>query len=88
MLYFTVVLGCETQNKYEVLDEENQVIYTVDENSEFCMRCWCGPLRPIYVDIKDKEGNTVIFLTRPLACQEICFPCCLQVSWDIKIYFS
>lgn len=45
------------------------------------MRCWCGPLRPIYVDIKDADGKTAIFLSRPLACQEFCFPCCLQVHF-------
>lgn len=78
-IWFKVVLGCETENKYDILDDQNQVIYTVEETSEFCMRCLCGPLRPIVVSIMDTDGNIVMMLERPLACQDFCFPCCLQV---------
>ncbi|ODM96247.1 Phospholipid scramblase 2 [Orchesella cincta] len=76
--WLEIVLGCETQNHYDVLNEQNEIIFSAHENSDFCMRCWCGPLRPITVDVRDEDGNTIILLDRPLACQEICFPCCMQ----------
>nr|XP_023411209.1 phospholipid scramblase 2-like [Loxodonta africana] len=63
----------ETNNKYEVMNNQGQRIYFADEKSNWFLRHLCGPLRPFTMTIYDTVGRDVITLHRPLRC---C--CCSQ----------
>ncbi|ODM98924.1 Phospholipid scramblase 2, partial [Orchesella cincta] len=76
--WLEIACGCETKNKYEIHDQQAQLIYKAQENSDFLLRHWCGPLRPFILEIKDKDDKAVVALDRPFACQSPCCPCCLQ----------
>jgi len=70
--------GCETKNKYKIKNTQGQVIFTAKEDTDCCTRNCCGPNRPFDLIIRDASEREVIHLTRPLACNSCCFPCCLQ----------
>jgi len=70
--------GFETNNKYKIKNSMGQQIFTAKESSDCCSRMFCGPLRSFDMKLKDNSDNEIIHLTRPLACNSCCFPCCLQ----------
>uniref|UniRef100_A0A8B9TJ46 Phospholipid scramblase n=1 Tax=Anas platyrhynchos TaxID=8839 RepID=A0A8B9TJ46_ANAPL len=63
--YFSVFLGFESNNKYEIKNTLGQRIYFAVEDTDCCTRNFCGPSRPFTI-------------RRPLRCSSCCFPCCLQ----------
>lgn len=73
-----IFTGCEMQNKYHVYNTLGQQIYFVQEDTDFCTRQCCGPLRPFDIQVVDNFQREVIRLIRPLRCQGCCCPCCLQ----------
>ncbi|KAJ3665705.1 hypothetical protein Zmor_001191 [Zophobas morio] len=73
-----VITGFETENKYQIKNSLGQQVYFAAEDSDFCTRNCCGPLRPFDMKIFDNYKNEVIHFYRPLACQACCYPCCLQ----------
>lgn len=73
-----VLTDFETKNKYLVTNTLGQKVYFAGEESDCCSRNCCGPIRPFQMKIIDNFGQQVINLHRPLACQNCCFPCCLQ----------
>lgn len=75
------VLGCETKNKYKLMSNTGELMFKAKEDTSFCNRYCCGPIRSFELDIKDLLGNSIIRLDRPLRCQSVCFPCFLQVSF-------
>lgn len=77
--------GFETKNKFTIKNSLGQKVYFAVEDSDCCTRNCCGPMRPFDMKILDNFQNEVIHLSRPLACDSCCFPCCLQVR---KFYFS
>lgn len=75
---FELFTGCEMQNKYDVYNTLGQQIFFVQEDTDFCTRQCCGPLRPFDIHVTDNYQREVIRLVRPLRCQGCCWPCCLQ----------
>ena len=73
-----ILLGFETKNKYQVKNSVGQQVYFAKEDTDCCTRQCCGPLRPFDMKIKDNSDVEVIHLERPLRCQGVCCPCCLQ----------
>lgn len=59
-------------------------MYYAVEDSDCLTRNCCGPIRPFDMKILDNYQNQVMHLSRPLACDSCCFPCCLQVSINYK----
>lgn len=72
------IIDFETKNKYLITNTLGQKVYFAGEESGCCARNCCGPIRPFDLKIVDNFGQHVINLHRPLACQDCCFPCCLQ----------
>jgi len=70
--------GCETANKYKVLNSLGQQVFFAKEDTDCCTRQCCGPTRPFEMNIMDSQDQEVLHLVRPLRCQSCCFPCCLQ----------
>ncbi|KAI1290050.1 Phospholipid scramblase 1 [Halotydeus destructor] len=72
------ILGCETNNKYEIKNNLGQPVFKAKEDTDCCTRQCCGPMRPFFMKITDNADNDVIHIHRPLRCSSCCFPCCLQ----------
>ncbi|XP_066203429.1 phospholipid scramblase 1-like [Saccopteryx leptura] len=73
-----VLVGFETNNKYEIKNSLGQRIYFAVEDTDCCTRNCCGSNRPFTMKILDLMGREVISLYRPLGCSSCCCPCCLQ----------
>ncbi|CAH1731042.1 phospholipid scramblase 2-like [Aphis gossypii] len=72
------LVGFETNNKYSIKNDAGQKVYYAVEENDCCTRNCCDEIRPFEMKILDNYQNEVIHLSRPLACQSCCFPCCLQ----------
>ncbi|XP_072543100.1 phospholipid scramblase 1-like [Salminus brasiliensis] len=72
------MLGWETNNQYVVKNSVGQQVFLAAEDSDFCGRMICGPMRSFALHLQDNTGREVLTLTRPLHCSSCCFPCCLQ----------
>ncbi|OWA54946.1 Phospholipid scramblase 2 [Hypsibius exemplaris] len=74
--------GFDTNNKYVILNEQGQQVYYAVEDTDFCTRLCLGYNRPsdaaLDIGILDHARREVIHISRPLACKDCCFPCCLQ----------
>ncbi|XP_019864431.1 PREDICTED: phospholipid scramblase 2-like isoform X2 [Amphimedon queenslandica] len=73
-----IMTGFETQNKYKVRNSLGQQVYFAAEDSNCCLRQYCGPSRPFGMQILDNNQREVIHLERPLRCSSWCCFCCLQ----------
>lgn len=73
-----VLIGFETNNKYEIKNSLGQRVYFAVEDNDCCTRNCCGPSRPFNLKILDNLGREVVTMERPLRCSSCCFPCCLQ----------
>ncbi|XP_053347651.1 phospholipid scramblase 1-like [Clarias gariepinus] len=73
-----VLLGWETNNQYVVKNSLGQQVWLAAEESDFCTRLVCGPVRSFVMHLQDNVGQEVLTLTRPLKCSSCWFPCCLQ----------
>ncbi|XP_039707517.1 phospholipid scramblase 1-like isoform X1 [Pteropus medius] len=78
-----VLIGFETNNKYEIKNSLGQRIYFAAEDTDCCTRNCCGASRPFTMRILDNMGREVMTLERPLRCTSCCCPCCLQ---EIEIH--
>ncbi|KAF5284952.1 hypothetical protein FQA39_LY16907 [Lamprigera yunnana] len=68
----------EPENEFVITNNIGQKVYYAREESDDCSRQFCGSRRAFRMKIFDNFGNQVINLSRPIACQACCFPCCLQ----------
>ncbi|KAF4116795.1 hypothetical protein G5714_001348 [Onychostoma macrolepis] len=73
-----VLMGWETNNQYVVKNSLGQQVFFAAEESDFCTRMVCGPVRSFLLHVQDNVGQEVMALSRPLNCGSCCFPCCLQ----------
>uniref|UniRef100_A0A8C1KWQ7 Phospholipid scramblase n=1 Tax=Cyprinus carpio TaxID=7962 RepID=A0A8C1KWQ7_CYPCA len=73
-----VLMGWETNNQYVLKNSLGQQVFFAAEESNFCTRMICGPVRSFLLHIQDNMGQEVMTLSRPLKCGSCCFPCCLQ----------
>lgn len=78
--FVTVLVGYETNNKYIIKNNIGQKMFYAVEENDGCIRNCCWPGRPFDMRILDNLLNEIIHISRPLACQCCCFPCCLQVK--------
>ncbi|XP_063076513.1 phospholipid scramblase 1-like [Engraulis encrasicolus] len=73
-----LMVGWETNNKYEVKNSLGQRVFFAVEEGDLCgMLCW-GPMRAFVIHVQDNTGQTVMSVARPLRCNSCCCPCCLQ----------
>ncbi|MBN3279289.1 PLS1 scramblase, partial [Polyodon spathula] len=73
-----VLVGWETNNKYQIKNSLGQKVFFAAEENDCCTRYWCGPLRSFTIKVLDNFGQEVLTLSRPLRCASCCYPCCLQ----------
>ncbi|KAK5638825.1 hypothetical protein RI129_013120 [Pyrocoelia pectoralis] len=68
----------EPENQFIITNNIGQNVYFAREESDDCSRQFCGSRRAFRMKIFDNYGNQVVQISRPIACQACCFPCCLQ----------
>eukprot|EP00640_Fibrocapsa_japonica_P003556 CAMPEP_0113934576 /NCGR_PEP_ID=MMETSP1339-20121228/1895_1 /TAXON_ID=94617 /ORGANISM="Fibrocapsa japonica" /LENGTH=293 /DNA_ID=CAMNT_0000936439 /DNA_START=104 /DNA_END=985 /DNA_ORIENTATION=- /assembly_acc=CAM_ASM_000762 len=68
----------EFRNKYEVMDENGNMVFFAGEESGCCMRFCCGRHRAFRMVFHDKDNKPVLTMIRKLKFCCACFPCCLQ----------
>ncbi|XP_015587228.1 phospholipid scramblase 1 isoform X2 [Cephus cinctus] len=73
-----VITGWDTINKYIVKNASGQVLFLVEEESNFCARCCCGKYRPFIMKITNNTMREVITLCRPFRSSSCLCPCFLQ----------
>ncbi|XP_071453283.1 phospholipid scramblase 1-like [Hetaerina americana] len=73
-----IFAGCETRNKFTLVNSLGQIVYEAKEESDCLTRYCFGYIRPYEIEVKDTFGNEVIHVYRRLACDSCCFPCYLQ----------
>ena len=66
------------ENKYTVLNTLGDEVFSAKEESDCCTRFCFGYIRNFKMNIQDTQGQKVLHLVRPLRCQGVIFPCCLQ----------
>ncbi len=77
--WLEALFGCETKNKYKIMNVNGEQIYEAEEETDCCTRNFCGPNRPFDLEIRDSQGNELIHLYRPFRSKSCLCPCFLQV---------
>ena len=62
-----MINGFETANKYNIFNSAGQQMFSAKEQTEFCSRQFCGPMRGFAIKIEDTIYNEIIHLERPPA---------------------
>lgn len=70
-----VFLNMEFQNKYVIKNSVGQQVYFAREESELCMRLFCGSKRGFVFHITDNLGQEVIRVVREFKCFAGCCWC-------------
>lgn len=79
-----ILTGIETKNRYSISSSNEELIFSAFEESDFCDRSCCpASIRPFDMRIQDMEGRVVMMLSRRLACDSCCFPCCLMQRMEV-----
>eukprot|EP00112_Aurelia_sp_Birch-Aquarium-sp1_P000105 Seg1008.8 transcript_id=Seg1008.8/GoldUCD/mRNA.D3Y31 product="Phospholipid scramblase 2" protein_id=Seg1008.8/GoldUCD/D3Y31 len=76
--WMEICCGCEANQKYDITHPETgKMLYQAIEDTSCCTRAWCGPARPLEMDLNDHTGKSVLHLTRPFHCASGlgCPPC-------------
>ena len=80
----TCCCGYEGENMFEISDRLGHIILSAHEDSNCCARQCCERLRAFEINIKDRQSQKVIRITRPQRCDNcICFPCLNQVRFRV-----
>uniref|UniRef100_A0A673IUR5 Phospholipid scramblase n=1 Tax=Sinocyclocheilus rhinocerous TaxID=307959 RepID=A0A673IUR5_9TELE len=79
-LSLTVLMGWETNNQYVVKNSLGQQVFFAAEESDFCTRMVCGPVRSFLLHIQDNMGQEVMTLSRPLKCGSCLLPHIFQLE--------
>jgi len=77
-----IVTGCEFQNKYIVLDENNVAVMRIKEKTKCCSR-QCERTCDATFEFQSLDGQNVFFTMRR---NYSCFFCCLRFSNVFKVY--
>lgn len=82
-----LLTGCEMQNKYDVLNSVGQQCYYAEEESEFCNRICCGPMREYVMHITDNTQQEVMRISHDFVCCVGCCWCATDSScgYEVKI---
>lgn len=79
-----IITGFETENRYEVRNAHDQLVYRAFENSSLAQRCCCGPVREFDMNIVDQQGANVMKLQRPLNCSGCLFYNCSHQVLEVQ----
>ncbi|XP_012660388.1 phospholipid scramblase 4-like [Otolemur garnettii] len=71
-------------NRYDVKNNQNQVIYIVNEDSDSCTRNTCPSLRPFVLRVTDGTEQEIMTMQRPCRCS-CCCCCCPSARQEMEV---
>ncbi|XP_073958833.1 phospholipid scramblase 2-like isoform X2 [Choristoneura fumiferana] len=79
----SVLLLRGKRSRYVIKSDEQNLIYTVDEETSWWIGYLCYGLRPLRLRVLNEQGVEVMRIIRPYACTTRVLPCQLQT---MKVY--
>lgn len=73
----------ETNNKYDIKNNLDQMIYTVTEDTDDFTRNAYRTLRPFVLRVTDYMGREIMTMQRPFRCTCCCF-CCPSTRQEVR----
>lgn len=79
-----LMTGFETNNRYDVKNNANQMVYMVTEDTDDFTRNAYRNLRPFVLRVTDYMGREVMTMQRPFRCTCCCF-CCPSARQELEV---
>lgn len=79
------VVNFEMNNRYDVRNDENQMVYTVNEDTDDYTRNVYKGLRPFVLRVTDALGREVMTMQRPFKCTVCCYCCCPSTRQEMEV---
>ncbi|XP_077016849.1 phospholipid scramblase 4 isoform X2 [Tamandua tetradactyla] len=77
-------LGFEANNRYDVKNNADEMVYIVNEDTDDLTRNAYRTLRPFVLRMSDRMGREVMTLQRPFRCSCCCF-CCPSTRQELEV---
>lgn len=87
LLYVLVITHFETNNKYDIKNNANQMVYFVTEDTDDYTRNAYRTLRPFVLRVTDFMGREIMTMQRPFRCTCCCF-CCPSARQEVREWKS
>ena len=81
--YLLVMMCFETNNKYDIKNNLDQMIYIVTEDTDDFTRNAYRTLRPFVLRVTDFMGREIMTMQRPFKCTCCCF-CCPSTRQEVR----
>lgn len=81
--YFLEVTGFETNNRYDIKNDLDQMVYIVTEDTDDFTRNSYRTLRPFVLRVTDCGGREIMTMQRPFRCTCCCF-CCPSARQEVR----
>ncbi|XP_037381724.1 phospholipid scramblase 4 [Talpa occidentalis] len=79
-----MITGFETNNRYDVKNSVDQMVYVVNEDTNDFTRNTYRTLRPFVLRVTDCMGREVMTMQRPFRCTCCCF-CCPSTRQELEV---
>ncbi|KAM9604823.1 phospholipid scramblase 4 isoform 1-T7 [Trichechus inunguis] len=79
-----MITGFETNNRYDVKNNSDQMVYIVNEDMEDFTRNAYRTLRPFVLRVTDCMGREIMTIQRPFRCTCCCF-CCPSARQELEV---
>ncbi|XP_006895183.1 PREDICTED: phospholipid scramblase 4 [Elephantulus edwardii] len=79
-----MVTGFETNNRYDVKNKWDQMVYLVNEDTDDFTRNAYRSLRPFVLRVVDSMGREIMRMQRPFKCSCCCF-CCPSARQELEV---
>lgn len=80
-----LMVNFEVNNKYDVRNNENQMVFMVNEDTDDVTRNTYQSLRPFVLRVTDAMGREVMTMQRPFKCTCCCYCCCPSVRQEMEV---
>lgn len=85
--YFLVMTCFETNNRYDIKNNSDQMVYIVTEDTDDFTRNAYRTLRPFVLRVTDCMGREIMTMQRPFRCTCCCF-CCPSARQEVREWKS
>ncbi|XP_055970157.1 phospholipid scramblase 4 [Sorex fumeus] len=79
------IINFEANNRYDVRNQENQMVYVVSEDTDDYTRNAYKSLRPFVLRVTDALGREVMTMQRPFKCTVCCYCCCPNTRQEMEV---
>ncbi|XP_070538583.1 phospholipid scramblase 1-like [Ptychodera flava] len=74
----TLGSGCNSNNAYNIVNKQGELVFCAREKTTCCSRFWCGPARRFDMAIENENGDEILQFVRRVRCDACCCCCCLD----------